>query len=239
MYIINKNILTIIIFVVTFSNVYGQLHKKPQNLPRYDFKKLHFGFTLSLNSLDFNIIKNENTLNNDTLFVLESQNQSGFNLGIVANLRIGKYTDLRFVPALVFGERHLTYSFLDLNSNQMIEKKKRIESTLLDFPIYIKYKSERYNNFRTYVIGGIKYSIDIAAKDEIDDQNNKIVKLKKHDLMGEAGFGIDIYFEYFKFSPQIKLVYGLINLLSDDETIYTKSIKKLTTNGWMLSFTFE
>ena len=39
-----------------------------------------------------------------------------------------------------------------------------MESTLLDFPIYIKYKSERYNNFRSYVLFGIKYSLDIASQ---------------------------------------------------------------------------
>ena len=49
----------------------------------------------------------------------------------------------------------------------------------------------------------------------------------------------DFYLEYFKFSPQIKLTYGILNLLSEDETIYTKSVEKLTTNAWLLSFTFE
>ena len=53
------------------------------------------------------------------------------------------------------------------------------------------------------------------------------------------GFGIDFYLEYFKFSPQIKLCYGFLNLLSKDNTVYTQSIQRLTTNGWMLSFTFE
>ncbi len=57
--------------------------------------------------------------------------------------------------------------------------------------------------------------------------------------MGEIGFGIDFYLEYFKFSPQIKISYGLLNLLSEDNTIFTNSINRLTTNGWMLSFTFE
>ena len=65
------------------------------------------------------------------------------------------------------------------------------------------------------------------------------IKLKKNDLMGEVGFGLDCYLQYFKFSPQIKLSYGILNLLSKDETIYTKSINRLSTNGWMLSFTFE
>ena len=230
--------LIILLLFLGISNSYGQRRKKPQNLARYDFKKLHFGFTLGLNDLNFNINKNSSTLNNDTLLTLLSNSQKGFNLGIVSNLRIGKYTDLRFIPTLVFGERHLNFGFIDSNgvSDEQIKK---IESTLIDFPVYIKYKSERYNNFRTYVLGGIKYSLDIASQDRIDDEGKEIVKLKKNDLMGEIGFGIDFYLEYFKFSPQIKLSYGILNVLSKDETIYTKSINRLSTNGWMISFTFE
>ena len=232
-----KNIFFILLFLGV-NNAFAQRHKKPQNLIRYDFKKLHFGFTLGINNLDFNLQKNSNTIKNDTLRTLYTKNQKGFNLGIVSNLRLSKYTDLRFVPALIFGERHLYYGFVDsLNSDDSHIKK--IESTLIDFPIYIKYKSERYNNFRTYVIGGLKYSMDIASQDKIDDEGQEIVKLKKNDLMGEIGFGIDFYLEYFKFSPQIKLSYGLLNLISQDKSVYTQSINRLSTNGWMLSFTFE
>jgi hypothetical protein len=50
---------------------------------------------------------------------------------------------------------------------------------------------------------------------------------------------VDFYLEYFKFSPQIKLSYGILNLLSKDKTVYTQSINRLSTNGWMISFTFE
>lgn len=225
-------------FLLATINANAQRIKKPQNLIRYDFKKLHFGFTLGINNLNFNINKDPNTITNDTLKTLYSKSQKGFNLGIVSNLRLGKYTDLRFVPALIFGERHLYYGFVDsLNSDD--SRIKKIESTLIDFPIYIKYKSERYNNFRTYVIGGIKYSMDIASKDKIDDEGQEIVKLMPHDLMGEIGFGIDFYLEYFKFSPQIKLSYGILDLISNDTSVYTQSINRLTTNGWMLSFTFE
>jgi len=230
--------LIILLLFLGISDSYGQRRKKPQNLIHYDFQKLHFGFTLGMNELNFNIQKNSNTITNDTLLTLLSNSQKGFNLGIVSNLRLGKYTDLRFIPTLVFGERHLHYEFID--SNQVSDEKiKRIESTLIDFPVYIKYKSARYNNFRTYVLAGVKYSLDIASQEKINDEGQEIVKLKKNDLMGEIGFGIDYYLEYFKFSPQIKLSYGILNLLSEDETIYTKSINRLNTNGWMISFTFE
>ena len=228
-------IITLFVFVTSAN---AQLRPGIKNLPRHDSKKMHFGFTLGINSLDFNIKYNEDIMFQDSLFVLHSNNQKGFNLGIVSNFRMGEYTDFRFVPALVFGERHLIYSFSDSMQNITTEKK-AIESTLLDFPIYVKYKSERYNNFRSYVLFGVKYSLDIASQKDIVNEEFVVLRLKENDLTGEIGFGMDFYLEYFKFSPQIKLSTGVLNLLTKDESVYTKSIKNLYTNGWMLSFTFE
>ena len=234
-----KKYLSLIIFKFFIANLaIAQLHPQPKNLPRYDFKKMHFGFTLGINSLDFKIKNNPKIIYQDSLYVLHSNNQKGFNLGIVSNFRLGKYTDFRFIPALVFGERHLIYSFADSINNIEIEKKK-VESTLLDFPLYIKYKSQRYNNFRAYVLFGIKYSLDIASQKNIINEDEVIIKLNPNDFMGEIGFGMDFYLEFFKFSPQIKISRGVVNLLDRDQTVYTKSIKNLYTNGWMLSFTFE
>jgi len=231
-----KKILIFLLLISSFSS-FGQRHKKPQNLPRYDFKKIHFGFTLGINSLNFNINKNKKFLDNDTLLSTLSQDQKGFNLGIVSNLRLGRYTDLRFIPTLVFGERILNYQFNETSNLNLNDK--RIESTLIDFPISLKYKSERYNNFRTYVMCGIKYSLDIASQSEIDDEGQELVKLNNHDLMLEGGFGIDFYLQYFKFSPQIKISHGIINILSKDNTLYTQTLNNLKTSSWMLSFTFE
>ena len=104
--------LLLALFLGTLSSK-AQRNKRAQNLIQYDYKRLHFGFTLGINDLNFNMQKNSNTITNDTLKTLNSKSQKGFNLGIVSNLRIGKYTDLRFVPTLVFGERHLYYGFID------------------------------------------------------------------------------------------------------------------------------
>ena len=86
---------------------------------------------------------------------------------------------------------------------------------------------------------GTKYSLDIASQENIINTGNVIIKLKPHDLMGEIGFGMDFYLEFFKFSPQIKLSRGMLNILAKDETAYTESINNLYTNGWMFSITFE
>ncbi len=233
-----KSLLYFILFFTFTSSVNAQLRPRQKNLPRYDKKKMHFGFTLGVNSLDFRIKHNDEVIYQDSLYVLQSNNQKGFNLGIVSNFRMGKYTDFRFVPAIVFGERRLLYSFSDTN-NIISTETKAIESTLLDFPFYVKYKSERYNNFRSYVLFGIKYSLDIASQKDIVNEDFVVLKLQPHDLIGEIGFGMDFYLEYFKFSPQIKVSAGVLNLLTKDESVYTTSIKNLYTNGWMLSFTFE
>jgi hypothetical protein len=233
-----KIFLNILFFTILSNGVLAQLLPMPKNLISYDNKKMHFGFTLGINSLDFNIKHNEEVMFQDSLFVLHSNNQKGFNLGIVSNFRIGKYTDFRFIPTLVFGERNLIYYFSD-TINEITTIKKTIESTLIDFPFYVKYKSERYNNFRTYVLFGVKYSLDIASQKNIVDVEQVVLKLNPNDLLGEIGFGMDFYLEFFKFSPQIKLSTGVLNLLNKDNSVYTTSIKNLYTNGWMLSFTFE
>jgi len=233
-----KSVLNIIFLLICSNSILAQLRPIPKNLPRYDNNKMHFGFTLGINSLDFKIKQNEEIMFQDSLFVLHSNNQKGFNLGIVSNFRIGKYTDFRFIPTLVFGERHLIYSFAD-SLNEITTEKKAIESTLIDFPFYVKYKSERYNNFRSYVLFGVKYSLDIASQKNIADEEQVILKLNPNDLMGEIGFGMDFYLEFFKFSPQIKLSAGILNILHKDNSVYTTSIKNLYTNGWMISFTFE
>ena len=192
--------ITLFLIMFTAEVAFAQKFKKPQNLPRYDLQKLHFGFTIGINSLDFITDKNLNYVGTDSLVNTFSKNQYGFNLGIVSNLRIGKFTDLRFLPTLVFAERILDYNFkLNSDNENIVRESKRIESTLIDFPFLLKYKSERYNNVRTFIITGVKYSLDIASQDKIDDEGKELVKLKKHDIMGEIGFGIDFYLEYFAY----------------------------------------
>ena len=97
-----KIILPILFIINMPLQIFGQKHPKLQNLPRYDNKKIHFGFTMGINSMDFRIKQIANITNLDSLYVLESQNQKGFNSGIVSNLRLNKFFDLRFLPRLVF-----------------------------------------------------------------------------------------------------------------------------------------
>ena len=44
--------------------------------------------------------------------------------------------------------------------------------------------------------------------------------------MYEVGFGIDFYLEYFKFAPEFKATFGLVDMLVNDDSIYSSSIQK-------------
>jgi len=212
--------------------------RRPQieNLPKYDLKPYHFGFALCLNKMDF-AIKPVEDYQNDSLFVIQTDPQWGFNIGIVSNLRVGNYCDLRFVPTLSFGQRNLTYT-LEYNGS-IVETQKKIESTFIDFPLLIKYKSKRLNNARAYVIGGLQYSIDLASQAKKKDRENEFVKLKENDICFQFGVGFDFYLSYFKFATEIKMIYGMRDLLIRDHTVYTNSIDRLNSKIFQVSFLFE
>ena len=230
-----KKVLSILIFVLVAQNSWAQRHTVPLNLPNYDRKPVHFGFLLGINSMDFKITPR--AIQADTLFILKSQDQKGFNLGIVSNFRLGRNTDLRFLPTLSFAERDINYT-IEIDG-ELEEIKKDIESTFIEFPVNFKFKSNRYNNGRAYVLTGLKYNIDLASQKDIDDEGQELIKLKKSDLMYEVGFGIDFYLEYFKFSPELKATFGLVDMLVNDESIYSSSIKKMLTRGFTVTLTFE
>ncbi len=215
-----------------------------QNLPKYDYKKYHFGFILGFNNMDF-VIKPIDDLNSiDTIFGVESSGEAGFNIGIVSNLRIAKHFDLRFVPTLSFGDRNILFSVKRFNKQiqdtVFITLNKLVESTYIDFPFYIKYKSKRLVNTRAYVLAGVKYSLDLASQAKKEQRRDEyLIKLKKDDILLEVGVGFDFYLTYFKFGIELKMSYGFLELLKREENMYAKSIDHLRSKIFQISFTFE
>lgn len=213
--------------------------RKVLNLPKYDKQTIHFGFLLGVNSLSFTPRPVEDIRSLDSLMIVQPQSALGFGIGIVSNLHLGDNFDLRFLPTLSFGERVLNYTIALPSQDSIFTRPKRVESTLLEFPLLLKFKSARLNNARAYVIGGIKPVIDLASQDKVDDKGEKILKLKRNDINYEIGFGLDLYSQYFKFTPEIKMAYGLSNLLVREGNIYTDGLSSVHSKAFYISFTFE
>jgi hypothetical protein len=211
----------------------------------YDQKKLHFGFTVGLNTSDF-WIRNSDTFFDTTVikqvYGIENAQAPGFHLGPISNLRLGKYFDLRLLLDLTFTQRDLSYVIIKENQDgntSLTSHTMKISSTFIEFPLLVKYKSERINNYRVYVIAGIKPVLDLASKKKIPEEEMPMIRLKQPDVYGEFGAGIDFYLPYFKFSPELKMGVGLDNVAVPDDTEFTGALKYLKSKIFMLSFHFE
>jgi hypothetical protein len=231
---LKKVFLVILIFTSILS--YGQ-RKRVLNTPKYDLDVVHFGFTIGLNSMDFDIYNHRHINTFDSVFAVNNVRQAGFSLGIVSNLRLMPYLDLRFLPGIAFGQRNV--EFLVRKDDHFFKKTMKIESTFLEFPLLLKYKAKRLNNYRPYLIGGLDYRIDLAARKELKDEEKPMLLLERHDIYYELGFGVDYYLPYFKFSTEIKYAVGIQNVLRHDATEFSRAIERMVSNMVVVSFHFE
>jgi hypothetical protein len=226
------------------------------NIPKYDYAQYHFGFTVGLNQMLFTIrpasdlntrvFTSEQTpeiyVDSSMLLSVHSNPTFGFIIGINGNLRLGRYFDLRLVPDLSFGERNLNYSILGFrgDSTIVVDVKKNVGSVFIDFPLYVKYRSKRQNNKAAYVLAGIQYSLDIASNARKNDLSGQVVvKLNKNDIYALVGAGFDFYNPWFKLGVEVRMAYGLFDMLKRDDFIYTQGIESLKSKVFQLCFTFE
>lgn len=213
---------------------------KQENLPNFDLNVLHFGFLLGYNNADFFLRQKTTALSQDSLLGVAHINRPGFNLGIITSLNINPNISLRFIPSLSFQDRLLQYRFLESNGLQSIFEKP-IESTYLEFPLNLKFRSDRINNFAVYVLAGGKYSIDMASQKDVDNtlDDDVVVKLQRTDYSYEIGGGMDFFLQYFKFGIDLKIGVGLPNQLIDDGTRFSRVLESVRTKTYFLTFTFE
>jgi hypothetical protein len=209
-----------------------------QNKPGYDYKWIHFGFMVGLNQMDFGFTRPDLAAYDSLLFADVSSPKPGFQVSIVSDLRMGDRFSLRFLPGITFGAREFSfYDSLGLVSQQTVE------SNFLDFPLLVKYKSHRVNNYRPYLIGGLNFRYDMAARRDYEE-SGPFVRLLKPDLYVEIGFGIDFFLQYFKFSPELKLSAGFRDVMVHDpagggNAVFANSIERLNSYVVMLCFYFE
>jgi hypothetical protein len=122
-------------------------------------------------------------------------------------------------------------------------ERQRLESSFLEFPFLLKFKGERLNNVRPYLIGGINYRYDLAGKKEYDDEKPIYLRLKRSDLYYEIGAGLDFYLPYFKLSVELKMSQGTRDVLVHEPAPgypqYANAIERMQSQIWILAFHFE
>lgn len=223
-------------FLLLTGALCAQSSKGNYNFLDFQQKPYYFGITLGINRSDYRINRSEDFILNDSFATVESVTGPGFNLGIVSNLRLGNYFDLRFLPTLSFAARNLKYTLPD-NNNQYLQRS--IESVFVELPFHVRYKSAPYRDMRLFVIAGVKYAFDVAS-DSRTRQAETLVKIAPTDFQFEYGAGVQIFFPYFIFSPEIKVSNGLNNVLLYNPALEQSNVlEKVLSRTFTLSLHFE
>lgn len=214
-----------------------------------DDEPLHFGFSFHYVNADYKITLKPDWQTPDptasaadtvSLLGVSSPFYHGVGLGLLADIKLTENANLRFTPSLVFSNKVVNYNY----SIPIEITEKLIRASYIDLPLLIKFKSDRKGNYRGYLIGGGKYSINVVSGKRYDDASfspsEKLLKTKPGYFSYEAGIGFDLYFDFFKMSPEVRWVQSVGNLLDRSEyNMYNRPIDRLTLRNFQVSLFFE
>jgi len=205
------------------------------NLPFSDAKWLHYGFSIGLHTSSFQLKYSEKFVQNemDSVHSIMPANAFGFSLGFITDFRLEDQFNVRILPKVSFYEFPVDFNYTDGTTNKQL-----LEATFVEIPVLLKYKSERHKNFRFYFVGGLAPGLEVSGKKRKEQSDNRLIT---HDfnLNMEMGFGIDMYFPLFKFSPEIRFSKGLVNLLKEDQYGFSEGIQSLKMNVVTLYLQFS
>ena len=226
--------------------------QQAQNRPYADDKLFHFGFQLGVNFASFGVTDSEMELTDpvtgltDIYHARVSSVLPGFHVGFITDLRLCQYLNLRFCPGMQFSSRTLSYKSESGRKVQGTPGKTGPNVDVLampvNLPLYLKWSAMREGNYRPYVIGGGGVSVNVSR------DRDKPVLLNMMDYFCEVGFGVDLYFRWFKFCPEITYRIGFANQLcpaegrmelSPQDAFYSNSLSRLTSHCVCLTFNFE
>ena len=249
--IMSKRLITILTVCLLATSVAGQT-RKIQNKPYIDLRPMHFGILVGLNMQDIEmqnlgpqtITLEDGSTQYETIVCDADRWNSGFSVGVLADLRLSQHLNLRFSPTMHFGAKHLTFRNLtEVNQDgRPIEVTQDMKNTYISLPVDLKFSAERWNNYRPYLMGGINPMLNLTSK------NQEYIQLKRSDLMVEVGMGCDFYLPFFKLIPELKFCFSLKDALDHNHATelqdanlrkYTNSVTAGSSKMIVLTFYFE
>ncbi|HBR53518.1 MAG TPA: PorT family protein [Flavobacteriaceae bacterium] len=234
-----KRIFFILAIVLAAQSANAQLFSKERlaNLETFDNRFLTWGYFLGFNSYDFKIDYIDQDQDDNTDILVEGQ--SGFNVGLIGDMRVNKYINLRLEPGLYFAQRNLIFPNFEEERDFLRETK----STYIHVPLLVKFSTKRLNNIKPFVVAGVSRSFNLSSnEDNPEDNEQGQFRMTSGTGYFELGFGIDFYLFYFKFTPSIRGVFATSDeLVPDDDpnSPWTGNISKLSTRGIFVNFTFQ
>lgn len=203
--------------------------------PLYDVQKFRFGYALMGNTAKMKFTTSDQYLMQDTVMGINSVFFPGFGIGGVVSMRLLDHWDIRTMLNVTFAQRNIQYDF-KRGESRMLE----IESTYMEIPVMLKFKSKRHNNIRLYTVGGITYRHDFVSEIDKDrSETNPVVAFYPNTFSYDIGVGMDFYFEFFRFSPEVKICNAIGNQMVRDSYIYTQNLQRISPKLVVFSLIFQ
>ena len=244
----SKRILIIGLFLLAATAFFAQT-ERVEYIPTFDRKLIHYGFYLGINQNDFKLNFTDKQISNPDFpgSFYDKPNvtvvvNGGFNVGLIADLRLYKNLNIRLEPGLVSNTKKIVFNHLK-NSAIPQDSIREIGSTYLHVPFVFKFSTNRYKNIRPYILGGVSYDYNLSSNEKNQEDNSAgEFRMKTHNFMYEIGIGVDFYLYYFKFSPSIRGIFAMNNEIIYDNDLnsrWTAPINFMGTRGVFLNFSFE
>ena len=206
-----------------------------KNNPNYDDKKISYGFLIGLHSSALQLKYSDQFVTPafDSVYAVQPAWSAGFSLGFIVNFRAAEYLDFRLTPKVSFYEYKVKYVYTNRSSVEQV-----VSSTMVEFPFLAKYKSARRGNVRMYMVGGITPGIEASGKKDLESSTNRL-ELERFNVSLEGGFGFDLYYPLFKFSPEIRFSRGLIDVLGNTTNEFGAPLKAAYMNNVTVYLLFQ
>ena len=210
------------------------------NLPDHDSKPFYLGIGFMYEQSHFQVSAHPKFLQSDSVLYVNPLNTGGFGVSGMFTFHVMDHLEFRLAfPEFIFASNTLAYHVNYPPAGETALATKQIQSLLLGFPAHVKFLSDRINNFRVYMLGGINYQYDLASNSSARKAQD-LVKLSPSDFSMEGGIGFQFYFPVFILSPELKISEGIKNLHDRDPNLqYSNVIDKLKTRMIVFSLIFE
>ncbi|MEZ4900318.1 MAG: porin family protein [Spirosomataceae bacterium] len=205
-----------------------------KHLEYYDDKPIHYGFLFALPITRFNVVHDDSFLAQDTTHRITSPSSAGFRMGFVVNGYLNEHWDIRTTPSVSLYDRMVEYEFAKGGKRSELR-----EATWIELPLLFKYKSQRRQNSRMYMLAGMTFGFETNVRKRLR-QGSDFLNTKSADLTLDYGFGFEQFLAYTKFSPEIRFSSGLLNLFRpNNQNSSSNGIRRLTSHSVTIYLMFE
>ena len=237
-YLLRKQV---ILFIIVSLFCASQIHAQKEIFRRnHDDLVYYFGLTLGYNTSTLHISKSAQFLQNDSVMSAEPGSSGGIAMGLMATARLSDHFQVRANPQLIIGgSKYIAYTLSKSKPGEALFQNQTLPTTLVSFPFQLKFNSDRIGNFRTYLLGGIKFDTDLSSNSAARNADD-LIKLKRNDFGFELGIGFNFYLPFVTVSPEIKISNGLSNMHQVDPSLkYSNVLDQILSRMVVFSIHFE